>query len=312
MLIAFKLKLALVCAAGFAGPLAVAPLLTDTSSPDVSWRDRQALVELQPGTVSYRAAGDFTRAGKQAASPLLTVHFETPLTIMKHQASAADYQRCVDDGACQALDRGVIVAADRPAVQVSWHDANAYAIWLSNKTGEHYRLPTDEEWAFAAGSKFRDDGLAVDDSDPSKRWLARYARESDRTADDPQAHAFGSFGVNENGLLDLGGNVWEWTSTCFVRAVLDNASGVLSKNPNCGVRVAEGQHRSYVTDFIRDARAGGCAAGLPPSNLGFRLVRERKATPVLPASCVKSGTVCNAMRSLTARLTKTLGVSTLI
>jgi hypothetical protein len=62
-----------------------------------------------------------------------------------------------------------------------------------------------------------------------------------------------------------------------VRTVLDNASGVLSKNPNCGVRVAEGQHRSYVTDFIRDARAGGCSAGLPPSNLGFRLVREPKA-----------------------------------
>ena len=40
------------------------------------------------------------------------------------------------------------------------------------------------------------------------------------------------------------------------------------------MRVVEGQHRAYVTDFIRDARAGGCAAGVPPSNLGFRLVRE--------------------------------------
>lgn len=31
----------------------------------------------------------------------------------------------------------------------------------------------------------------------------------------------------------------------------------------------------YVTDFIRDARAGGCAVGVPPDNLGFRLVIER-------------------------------------
>ena len=274
MLIAFKLKLALVCVAGFAGPLAVAPLLNDTGALDAGLRDRQAFVELQPGTASYRAAGDFTRAGKQAVSPLLTVRFAAPLTIMKHQTSSADYQRCVDDGACQALDRGVIVAVDRPAVQVSWHDANAYAVWLSKKTGEQYRLPTDEEWAFAAGSKFRDDGLPVDENDPSKRWLARYERESDRVPADPQAHAFGSFGTNENGLLDIGGNVWEWTSTCFVRTALANAGGALSKNSNCGVRVAEGQHRSYITDFIRDARAGGCAAGLPPSNLGFRLVRE--------------------------------------
>ena len=61
-----------------------------------------------------------------------------------------------------------------------------------------------------------------------------------------------------------------------MRTVLDNNGDALSKNSNCGVRVAEGQHRSYVTDFIRDARAGGCAAGLPPSNLGFRLIREPK------------------------------------
>jgi len=36
-------------------------------------------------------------------------------------------------------------------------------------------------------------------------------------------------------------------------------------------------HRAYVTDFIRDARAGGCASGTPPTNLGFRLVREPKS-----------------------------------
>ena len=45
------------------------------------------------------------------------------------------------------------------------------------------------------------------------------------------------------------------------------------RSENCGVRVVEGQHRTYVTDFIRDARAGGCAVGTPPANLGFRLVR---------------------------------------
>ena len=99
-----------------------------------------------------------------------------------HEASGhfgADYQRCVDDGACRALDRGVAIAADRPAVQVSWRDADAYAAWLSRKTGESYRLPTDEEWAFAAGSRFRDDGLPVDDNDPSKA-LARPLRARGR------------------------------------------------------------------------------------------------------------------------------------
>ncbi len=277
MLIAFKLKLAMVCAAGLAGPLAVTPLLTDTGSPDKSLRDRPAMVALHPGTVSYRMAGDFTRAGRQTEAPLRSVRFAKPLSIMKHQVSAADYQQCVDEASCRALERGVAVAADRPGVQVSWHDADAYAAWLSRKTGERYRLPTDEEWAYAAGSKFRDDGLPVDQSDPSKRWLARYERESERGPADPKTRPFGSFGANENGLLDLGGNVWEWTSTCFVRSALNDAGETVSSSPNCGVRVAEGQHRSYVTDFVRDARAGGCAAGVPPSNLGFRLVREQNS-----------------------------------
>jgi hypothetical protein len=57
--------------------------------------------------------------------------------------------------------------------------------------------------------------------------------------------------------------------------VLDDADKIASNSPNCGVRIVEGQHRAYVTDFIRDARAGGCAVGVPPDNLGFRLVVER-------------------------------------
>lgn len=274
MLIAFKLKLILACAAGLAGPLAVAPLISGGGALDAALRGQQAVVELHPGALSYRVAGDFTRAGRQAEAPVVAVRFEAKLSIMQHQVSAADYQRCVDEAACRAFDGNVDVAIDRPALQVSWHDADAYAAWLSRKTGDHYRLPTDAEWAFAAGSQFRDDGLPVDDNDPSQRWIARYERESERGADDSEPRAFGSFGINENGLYDTAGNVWEWTSTCFVRTALDATGEAISTNSNCGVRVAEGRHRAYVTDFIRDARAGGCAVGVPPSNLGFRLVRE--------------------------------------
>jgi formylglycine-generating enzyme required for sulfatase activity len=272
MLIALKLKLALACAAGLAGPLAMAPLVSDFDAHRGAVHV-PAIVEVAPARLSYRIAGDFTRAGRQIGAPLLTLRFDRPLAIMQHQVSAADYQACVDDGACRALSRGVAIAIDRPAVQVNWRDANAYAGWLSRRTGRHYRLPTDEEWAFAAGSKFVDDGLAVDDNDPSKAWIARYERESGRE-DDSAIRAFGGFGANENGLYDLGGNVWEWTETCFVRYALDEAGHTVKQSPNCGVRVAEGAHRAYITDFIRDARAGGCAVGIPPANLGFRLVSE--------------------------------------
>ncbi len=59
-------------------------------------------------------------------------------------------------------------------------------------------------------------------------------------------------------------------------------------NTNCGVRVVEGAHRSYMTDFIRDPRSGGCAAGVPPANLGFRLVAE--PSPSVAAAAVRGVT----------------------
>ena len=45
-------------------------------------------------------------------------------------------------------------------------------------------------------------------------------------------------------------------------------------------------HRSYMTDFIRDPRTGGCAAGVPPANLGFRLVVEPRQS--FAASAVRN------------------------
>ncbi len=272
MLIAFKLKLALACAAGLAGPIAMAPLVSTMAVRGTA--TEPAIVRVAPGSLMYREAGDFTRGGQQAEAPLRAMRVDRPLHIMRNQVSSFDYQLCVQDGACRALDRDVAVAPDRPAVQVSWHDAEAYAGWLSRKTGHHYRLPSDEEWAFAAGSRFKDDGLAVDANDPSKRWISRYERESERDLSDTKAYPFGKFGPNEHGIEDLAGNVWEWTSTCFVRSRFDASGNAGRPTVNCGVRVAEGAHRAYVTDFIRDARAGGCAQGVPPANLGFRLVRE--------------------------------------
>jgi formylglycine-generating enzyme required for sulfatase activity len=290
MLLATNLKLIAAAAAGLAAPLAMTGTMPDGHRDIPALGDRPALVAVVASAPAYRVAGDFTRGGKPAEAPLKAIKPSQPIEIMQHQVSAADYRRCVDDGGCRAT---VTARLDRPAVHVSWRDATAYAAWLSRRTGETYRLPTDEEWALAAGSRWQDDGIAVDDNDPSRRWLARYEREANlKSAEaDAETRPVGAFGANENGLLDMAGNVWEWTNTCFLRAEIDAAGNITDRQTvNCGVRVVEGQHRAYVTDFIRDARAGGCAAGVPPANLGFRLVRE-------PASLVARLT-----RAITSRL----------
>jgi formylglycine-generating enzyme required for sulfatase activity len=178
-------------------------------------------------------------------------------------------------------------------VKVSWRDAEAYATWLSRSTGLAFRLPTDREWAYAAGSRFSiEAGPSPDGADPGRRALALYDQDAGRTADrtgrrDPgpfdgsvvsgfgkTPQPIGTFGANEHGLLDVAGNVWEWTDTCFVRTSLDAQGTVEANVVNCGIRLVEGRHRAYMPDFIRDARAGGCSVGTPPSAIGFRLVLD--------------------------------------
>ncbi len=232
-------------------------------------------IDLPARLFHYRLAGDFNEAGRPVDAPMVQKRRST-LRIMKHQVTMADYDRCVSEGRCVPRNSPKDSGADLPAVQLSWQDATAFAAWLSAKTGETWRLPTDEEWVFAAGSRFHDDALLLKPSDdPSARWLARFEREARQAATDERPRPIGAFGANEYGLLDLSGNVWEWTNSCFIRQAVDaKRAAIAPASLNCGVKVVEGAHRAYVTDFVRDARAGGCAVGRPPSNLGFRLVRD--------------------------------------
>lgn len=274
MLPAFKL---MARTAAVLAPLAIlASASSHDPGSDPSAILSQDVVELSPGTFPYRASGEFLRHGKPATAPMVNINIDRPIAVMRHQVTASDYRRCVEAQACPMVGPDA-AASDRPVVGVSWRDAQAYASWLSRETGLNFRLPTDEEWAYAAGSRYKDDALpeSLDASGLGQRLLAIYDRDAGRERVGVKApQPIGSFGANEHGLLDLAGNVWEWTDTCFQRSVLDEAGRSTAIVTNCGVRVVEGRHRAYMTDFVRNARAGGCVAGTPPSNLGFRLVRD--------------------------------------
>ncbi|MCA0030191.1 SUMF1/EgtB/PvdO family nonheme iron enzyme [Mesorhizobium sp. B263B2A] len=236
-------------------------------------------VSLLPGSIIYPMPGEYLRGGRPQANPKVERQLNGPLEIMTYQVSAADYADCVSAGACRPAEETRSIPRDAPATGVSYLDAVAYARWYSDVTGSLWRLPSDEEWAFAAAERFAGEfeGVENDADNPARRWLTSYQAELDlNRKPNPLPRSRGSFGVNSRGLADFSGNVWEWTSTCYVRTTLaEDGSGVASSVDNCGVHVLEGLHRAYMSNFVSDGKSGGCAVGLPPDNLGFRLVRDR-------------------------------------
>lgn len=237
--------------------------------------DAPETVHLAAARQDYRPAGEF-RQGTRVVDALQFQQHASALDIMRLHVTEADYALCVAEDACPALpSKG---RKDFAQTGVNFTDATAYASWFSARTGQSWRLPTDAEWLRAAAERGSEDGFSADanGADPSRRWIASYLREVElRGEADLEAHSIGHFGVNSAGVADMAGNIWEWTETCFQNGTLTpDGAAILTQSDYCGVRAVQGKHRAFVIDFIRDARSGGCAAGVPPDYLGFRLVRD--------------------------------------
>ena len=129
-----------------------------------------------------------------------------------------------------------------PVVGVSWYEATAFCNWLSAKdeTGFSYRLPTEEEWqAVAAGKKIREypwgEGI---DSRKCNCCEMEFGR--------PSPVGIFSGGKTPEGVHDLGGNVWEWTSSFYGKTKKDLRSlgGSFYSNfddiRRCAIRSSDG------------------------------------------------------------------------
>ena len=264
-------------AAALAVPAAIVGMAGEPHQGNLS--ESFQTVEIAQTVIDHPLPGEFLRGGAPAAAPVDRRALPA-FHITKWQVSLAEYGRCVADGACDPADAAQ-ARADVPVTGVSFLDAEAYARWLSGVTGEAWRLPTAIEAAAAAAERFGGEtfSTASDDvANPSVQWLRRYREEAAaKRPADPEPKPRGHYGPNTHGIEDFGGNVWEWTSTCYARTTLGADGSVESVTDNCGVHVLEGRHRAYMSNFVRDGKSGGCAVGTPPENLGFRLVREENS-----------------------------------
>jgi formylglycine-generating enzyme required for sulfatase activity len=198
------------------------------------------------------------------------VHIPDGLRLGRTEVTRALWQACHEAGACEKSALPALEAGpDHPMVGVNWHEARAFAQWWSKRTHQHWRLPTEHEWFYAAS-------LGKGWRSQEKRYS--YADQAELRDEPKRTFPVGHFGSNAWGIVDLEGNVWEWTLSCYTLAadkLLQPPVPAKLDDPDCCMtRVVGGEHRAEVPDFVADTYQGGCSALKPAANLGFRLVLE--------------------------------------
>ena len=160
-------------------------------------------------------------------------------------------------------------APNFPVVGISWYEAEAYANWLSERTGHQYRLPTEAEWEKAArGTKgFKYPWGEQFDKNLCNSFEARLHRTS----------PVGIFpkGKSPYGCFDMAGNVWEWCSDRYNKKYSANSSDKNPKGPSdCADRVLRGGCWSSNTRNCRSADHYRNDPRNRDGSLGFRILQE--------------------------------------
>lgn len=155
--------------------------------------------------------------------------------------------------------QGMKLEPDDAAVCISYIDAETYLGWLSRKAGRMYRLPTVEEYRYAAQG-----------GQPGNYWWGQDIGENranclgckaDIEREGPTAA--GVFAANPYGLYDAVGNAWQWTSDC--------------KDEACTERVLIGGSWSSPPADLRLTKTISNKPDLPFYTYGLRVVTDENS-----------------------------------
>ncbi len=154
-----------------------------------------------------------------------------------------------------------------PVRNVTVRDAEAFAAWRSKRDQRSYRLPTEDEWEYAArgGGKF-----------PLYPWGDKWEDDS-ANVDTGEVRPVGSHpkGRTEQSIEDMIGNVWEWTSS---KAYIykGNRYGQIPSQHKSHIVIRGGSYESKIVgkEPITATSRQWFAPTFKSPTLGFRLVRE--------------------------------------
>jgi formylglycine-generating enzyme required for sulfatase activity len=211
----------------------------DAPAPGTTFRDCPECPEMVVIPAGAFVMGSpQSESGHQDEKPQHEVTIPKAFAVSKTEITFAQWDACVDAGKCPSASDDGIGREGMPAINVSWHDARAYVAWLSERTGQRYRLLSEAEWEYAArGGTTTPWFWGTAEDSWGSRVACEYANTHDETSKDAHpmyvwshhkcedGHAevapVGRFKPNPFGLHDMLGNLREWVADCHQEGYAD-------------------------------------------------------------------------------------------